>query len=188
MRWPWSESGRSKRIKRWARQFSWRPRQLAKLSCATTIPVLLLAPLGIAASCGSASGRRMWLYLGIMLALCAIALARVHMLAGYCTPRHALVVAWILTLAGGAGLAQLASSLARVVARLRGVALDSQMDRGRRHGRCTFGPLSRIGARLDGPDRLGLPRLSRRGRVAGFPGRAWGGSDRPQGAGPFLRG
>ncbi len=37
---------------------------------ATTIPVLLLVPLGIIVSCASASGRRMWLYLGIMLALC----------------------------------------------------------------------------------------------------------------------
>jgi Dolichyl-phosphate-mannose-protein mannosyltransferase len=86
---------------------------------ATTIPVLLLVPLGILASCASASGRRMWLYLGIMLGLCVLALCRVHMMAGYCTPRHALVVAWILTLAAGAGLAQLAAILARMVARLK---------------------------------------------------------------------
>jgi hypothetical protein len=86
---------------------------------ATTIPVLLLAPLGILAGCATAPGRRMWLFLGVMLALCALALGRVHMLAGYCTPRHALVLAWILTLAGGAGLAQLASSLARLTAMLQ---------------------------------------------------------------------
>ena len=83
-------------------------------------PCVVAGTAGDCCQLREASGRRMWLYLGIMLALCAIALARVHMLAGYCTPRHALVVAWILTLAGGAGLAQLASSLARVVARLRG--------------------------------------------------------------------
>jgi hypothetical protein len=87
---------------------------------ATTIPVLLLAPLGILASCATAPGRRMWLYLGIMLALSALALGRVHMMAGYCTPRHVLVVAWILTLAGGAGLGQLAAILARLAARLKG--------------------------------------------------------------------
>jgi 4-amino-4-deoxy-L-arabinose transferase-like glycosyltransferase len=85
---------------------------------ATSIPVLLLMPIGILACCSSAPGRRMWLYLGIMLVLCALALGRVHMLAGYCTPRHALVVAWILTLAGGAGLAQLAASLAKFAARV----------------------------------------------------------------------
>ena len=87
---------------------------------ATTIPVLLLMPLGILASCASAAGRRMWLFLGIMLVLCALALGRVHMLAGYCTPRHALVVAWILTLAGGAGLGQLAAWLAKTAGRLGG--------------------------------------------------------------------
>jgi hypothetical protein len=54
-----------------------------------------------------------------MLVLCTLALGRVHMMAGYCTPRHALVVAWILTLAGGAGAAQLASSLAGIAARLK---------------------------------------------------------------------
>ena len=36
------------------------------------------------------------------------------MLAGYCTPRHALVVAWVLTLAGGAGLGQLATLAGRL--------------------------------------------------------------------------
>ena len=42
---------------------------------ATTIPVLLLAPLGILAGCSTTTGRRMWLYLGIMLGLCALAWA-----------------------------------------------------------------------------------------------------------------
>jgi hypothetical protein len=61
----------------------------------------------------------MWLYLGIMLALCAVALIRVHMMAGYCTPRHAMVLAWILTLAGGAGLGQLAAIFGRGAARFK---------------------------------------------------------------------
>ena len=64
----------------------------------------------------------MWLYLGIMVGLCAFALVRVHMMAGYCTPRHALVLAWILTLAGGAGLAHLAALAGRIVARLKRIA------------------------------------------------------------------
>jgi hypothetical protein len=86
---------------------------------ATTIPVLLLAPLGILAGCATSIGRRMWLYLGIMLGLCALALIRVHMMAGYCTPRHAMALAWILTIAGGAGLAHLAAIVGRVAARLK---------------------------------------------------------------------
>jgi hypothetical protein len=53
-----------------------------------------------------------------MLGLCAFALMRVHMMAGYCTPRHAMVVAWILTLAGGAGLVQVIAVLGRLVARV----------------------------------------------------------------------
>jgi hypothetical protein len=59
----------------------------------------------------------MWLYLGIMLALCAFALIRVHMTAGYCTPRHAMALAWILTLAGGAGISVLAAAIGRAAAR-----------------------------------------------------------------------
>jgi hypothetical protein len=92
------------------------------VSRASTIPALLLAPLGILAGCAISSGRRMWLYLGIMLGLCALALIRNHMMAGYCTPRHAMVLAWILTLAGGAGLAQLAAAIGRAGARLKSSA------------------------------------------------------------------
>ncbi len=86
---------------------------------ATAVPVIVLAPLGILAGCATAIGRRMWLYLGIMLVLCACALMRVHMMAGYCTPRHALVLAWILTLAGGAGLGQGGIWAGRIAARFR---------------------------------------------------------------------
>jgi hypothetical protein len=89
------------------------------VSRATTVPVLLLAPLGILAGCSTSIGRRMWLYLGIMLGLCALALVRVHVMAGYCTPRHAMVLAWILTIAGGAGLAHLAAIVGRVGARMK---------------------------------------------------------------------
>jgi 4-amino-4-deoxy-L-arabinose transferase-like glycosyltransferase len=89
------------------------------VSRATTIPVLFLAPLGILAGWSTSIGQRMWLYLGIMLGLCALALVRVHVMAGYCTPRHAMVLAWILTIAGGAGLAHLAAIIGRLGARLK---------------------------------------------------------------------
>jgi hypothetical protein len=85
---------------------------------AATIPLLLLAPLGITASCRTAAERRAWLFLGIMLGLAALSLMRVHALAGYCTPRHALVVAWTLILAGGAGLKLVIDWLSRQIAHL----------------------------------------------------------------------
>ena len=69
-------------------------------------------------------------YLGIMLGLCAFALMRVHMMAGYCTPRHAMVVAWILTLAGGAGLAQLVADPRSSWSQAEGRALGCRQDRG----------------------------------------------------------
>jgi 4-amino-4-deoxy-L-arabinose transferase-like glycosyltransferase len=80
---------------------------------ATTIPLLLLAPLGIVAGCGSQPGRRSWIFLGIMLGLSTLALLRVHATAGYCTPRHALVVSWILILAAAAGIQQLVALLSQ---------------------------------------------------------------------------
>ena len=87
---------------------------------ATTIPLLLLAPVGIVVGCSRAAVRRSWLFLGIMLGASALALIRMHALAGYCTPRHAVTVAWVLTLAGGAGLERVAASLGGAAARFLG--------------------------------------------------------------------
>ncbi len=87
------------------------------VATATTVPLLLLAPLGIVACCRSQAGRRAWIFLGIMLVVSVLALMRVHAMAGYCTPRHALVVAWILILAGGAGLERVIAALARWASR-----------------------------------------------------------------------
>jgi hypothetical protein len=83
---------------------------------ATSLPLLLLAPFGIAASCASSYGRRSWLFLGIIIGLSTLAMIRLHAMAGYCTPRHAMVVAWILIPAGAAGLNRLAALLARTAA------------------------------------------------------------------------
>jgi hypothetical protein len=90
------------------------------VGAATTIPLLLLAPIGIAVSCRSGVARRSWLFLGIMLAASALAMVRMHAVAGYCTPRHAVIVSWILILAGGAGVERMAASLGTVAARLPG--------------------------------------------------------------------
>ncbi len=88
------------------------------VATATTFPLLLLAPVGIAVSCSGPARRRSWLFLGVMLGLCALAMIRVHAVAGYCTPRHAVIIAWVLILAGGAGLERSASFLVRAASRL----------------------------------------------------------------------
>ena len=79
---------------------------------AAGLPLLLLAPLGIAASWSSPLGRRYWLFLGTIVGLSSLAMIRLHAMSGYCTPRHAMVVAWILIPASAAGLNRLAGMLA----------------------------------------------------------------------------
>jgi hypothetical protein len=81
---------------------------------ATSFPLLLLAPLGIAASWSSPDGRKAWLFLGTIIGVSALAMVRLHALSGYCTPRHAMVVGWILVPASAAGLERLIGGLARL--------------------------------------------------------------------------
>jgi hypothetical protein len=80
---------------------------------ATSLPLLLLAPLGIAATWSSPFRRRHWLLLGTIVGLSSLAMLRLHAMSGYCTPRHAMVVAWIVIPASAAGLDHLASLLAQ---------------------------------------------------------------------------
>ena len=87
---------------------------------ATGLPLLLLAPLGIAASLTSPVRRRYWLLLGSIVALSVVAMIRLHAMSGYCTPRHAMVVAWILIPASAAGLTRLAGILAQAITKLAG--------------------------------------------------------------------
>jgi hypothetical protein len=87
------------------------------VATATTIPMLMLAPLGIALAWSTGAARRSWLFVGVMLGLTALAMIRMHAVAGYCTPRHAVMVSWILILAGAAGLDRLATLLGNIAAR-----------------------------------------------------------------------
>jgi hypothetical protein len=86
---------------------------------ATSLPLLLLAPLGIAASWLAPDGRRNWLFLGTILGLTILAMTRLHALSGYCTPRHAMVAAWILIPASAQGFNGLARAVSRAVTTLR---------------------------------------------------------------------
>jgi 4-amino-4-deoxy-L-arabinose transferase-like glycosyltransferase len=90
------------------------------VAAATSVPLLVLAPVGIAGSCSNVATRRIWLFLGIMLVLSASAMIRSHAVAGYCTPRHAVIVSWVLILAGGAGLEQVAGFLGIAMVRIPG--------------------------------------------------------------------
>jgi hypothetical protein len=87
---------------------------------ATSLPLLLLAPFGIAASLSSSVSRRYWLLLGTIVALSTLAMIRLHAMSGYCTPRHAMVVAWILIPASAAGLNRLAGILTQAITKLAG--------------------------------------------------------------------
>ena len=87
---------------------------------ATSLPLLLLAPLGITASLSSPTLRRYWLLLGTIVVLSALAMIRLHAMSGYCTPRHAMVVAWILIPASAAGLNRLAGALAQAITKISG--------------------------------------------------------------------
>ena len=85
---------------------------------ATSLPLLLLAPWVSRQAGSSPVRRRYWLLLGTIVGLSALAMIRLHAMSGYCTPRHAMVVAWILIPASAAGLNRLAGALARAIEKL----------------------------------------------------------------------
>jgi hypothetical protein len=87
---------------------------------ATTLPMVLLAPFGIMVNRSSIADRRNWLLVATMLGLSALAMIRLHETCGYCTPRHAMMVGWILITAGAAGLDRAVRSLGPMVMRLVG--------------------------------------------------------------------
>ena len=84
---------------------------------ATSLPLILLAPLGIATSWPSNLGRRHWIFLGSIIALSTLAMVRLHAMSGYCTPRHAMIVGWILIPASAAGLNKVVTALASAIQR-----------------------------------------------------------------------
>ncbi len=71
---------------------------------AVTIPVLPLAVVGFVLSWPPGVRARGWLMASIVLVATALALIRLHATGGYCTPRHAMVIAYLLIPAAAAGL------------------------------------------------------------------------------------
>ncbi len=77
-----------------------------------TIPLLPLAALGLILTLRAPGDRaRAWLLAGLILLVSPLALWRLHVTGGYCTPRHALLLGTILLPAAAAGLAGLLGGL-----------------------------------------------------------------------------
>ncbi len=78
---------------------------------AVTIPMIPLVLFGLACVWPPGERARPWLFMTILLGASALALVRLHATAGYCTDRHAMIIAYPLILAAAHGLRILMSKL-----------------------------------------------------------------------------
>ncbi len=80
---------------------------------ATTTPLLLLSGFGLFLSLKRTwtTRARSWLFLAIIASAACLALIRLHATGGYCSPRHAMVLALPLILAAAAGLDRLLTAV-----------------------------------------------------------------------------
>jgi 4-amino-4-deoxy-L-arabinose transferase-like glycosyltransferase len=93
---------------------------------AVTWPLIPLAVVGLWASVRRGGEERAWKLVGVIGIASILALARLHATGGYCSPRHALILAVVLIPSSAAGLAWLigmTTARAAVPARLRSVAV-----------------------------------------------------------------
>jgi len=78
---------------------------------AVTIPLLPLALLGLIASWPPGERVRPWVFLSTLMIAWALALIRLHATGGYCTPRHAMILAYPLIASAAFAMTWLASKL-----------------------------------------------------------------------------
>jgi Dolichyl-phosphate-mannose-protein mannosyltransferase len=71
---------------------------------AVTTPLLPLVVLGMVVAWPPGPRARMWLFVAIIEIASALALVRLHATGGYCSPRHAMVLAYLLIPAAAYGL------------------------------------------------------------------------------------
>jgi hypothetical protein len=71
---------------------------------ALTVPLVILALVGLAGHRTYRTDARAWVFLAIMGVASVLALVRLHATGGYCTPRHALILALVLIPAAASGL------------------------------------------------------------------------------------
>ena len=83
---------------------------------AVTFPLLPFAGLGLIAAVmrRGRAGARGWVFLGVVVVGSVMALIRLYATGGYCTPRHALIVALPLLAASASGLRVVAAGLVRL--------------------------------------------------------------------------
>jgi hypothetical protein len=79
---------------------------------AVTLPLLPLAAVGLISIWPPGPRARPWLFMTIVMVAAALALVRLHATGGYCSPRHAMVIALPLIGAAAAGLTRLLTSMA----------------------------------------------------------------------------
>jgi hypothetical protein len=87
---------------------------------ATSLPLLVLALMGASSIWSSPIGRRFGVLLATIVLLCTLAMVRLHAMSGYCTPRHAMVVSWILIPASAVGLRRLSAAIGQTLKRIVG--------------------------------------------------------------------
>ena len=74
---------------------------------AVSIPLLPFVVVGLAMAWPPGDRSRCWLFVTTILIASALALIRLHATGGYCTPRHAMIVAYLLIPAAAHGLGTL---------------------------------------------------------------------------------
>lgn len=74
---------------------------------AVTVPLLVLAAFGLWLGWPQEPRGRIWLFLSVLAVAGVAGLVRLHATGGYCTPRHAMILAIPLILAAAAGLDRL---------------------------------------------------------------------------------
>lgn len=79
---------------------------------AVTVPLLPLALVGLLACRSFKENGRAWLLVGTIITASVLALIRLHATGGYCTPRHAMVLALLLIPAAALGLDRVLRSIA----------------------------------------------------------------------------
>jgi 4-amino-4-deoxy-L-arabinose transferase-like glycosyltransferase len=89
-----------------------------------TLPLLPFAIVGLVMAARNVARTRAALFLAIVLAASAIGLVRLHVTAGYCTPRHAVVPGMLLTLAAAHAMTAIVRRIA-IPGRWLGMANDS---------------------------------------------------------------
>jgi len=77
-----------------------------------TIPLLPLALLGFVLAWPPGEKSRMWVFLTIVMVAWSLALIRLFATGGYCTPRHALILAYPMIAASAHGLTRLLALVA----------------------------------------------------------------------------